>query len=75
MENQLYILTESPKEDFNDIIFQHFVDELKHCNSNMRMDLQLLVPAFLCLYLIYLVMLPLRITFFSQRVLLYFFSS
>ena len=35
--------TENPKEYFNDSVFHHFVDELKHCNLNMQMDLQLLV--------------------------------
>ena len=65
LDNRPYISTESPK-GFNDTVFQHFVDELKHCNSDMRMDFQLLVATFLCLYLIYLVvMLPFRITFFS----------
>ena len=41
LQNRLYISTEIPKEGFNDTVFQHFVDELKHCNSDMRMDLQL----------------------------------
>ena len=40
--------TQSSKKAFHDTIFQHFVDELKHCNSDMQMDLQLL-PVFLCL--------------------------
>ena len=30
MENYCHISTESPKEGFNDTVFQHFVDELKH---------------------------------------------
>ena len=30
LENQLHISTESPKEGFNDSVFQHFVYELKH---------------------------------------------
>ena len=30
MENWLHISTESPEEGFNDTVFQHFVDELKH---------------------------------------------
>ena len=55
VENQIYISTESPKEGFNDTVFQYFVDELKHCNSDMSMDLQLLAAVFLCLYSIYLV--------------------
>ena len=51
LENQLHISTESPKESFNDTIFQHLVDELKHCNSDMQMNLQLLVQVFFfCLY-------------------------
>ena len=57
LENWLQISTDSPK-DFNDPVFQHFVDELKHCNSDMRMDLQLLVPVLVlyqkCLYSTYL---------------------
>ena len=47
LENQLFISTESPKEGFNDTVLQHFLDELKHCNLDMRMDLQLLVPVFI----------------------------
>ena len=35
LENQFHISTESPKEDFNDTVFQHFVDKLKHCNLDM----------------------------------------
>ena len=31
--------TKSPKEGFNNSVFQHFVDELKHCNPDMRIDL------------------------------------
>ena len=46
LENQLYISTKSLKEGFNDTVFQHFVDELKHCNADMWMKLQL-VPVFL----------------------------
>ena len=34
LENRLHISTESPKEDFNDTVFQHshgwVMDELKH---------------------------------------------
>ena len=37
LENKLNISTESPKEVFNDTVFQYFVDELKHCNLDMRM--------------------------------------
>ena len=48
LENRLHILTESPKECFNDMVFHHFMDELKQCNSDMRMDLRLSV--FLCLH-------------------------
>ena len=36
LENRLHISRESPKEGFNDTVFQHFVDELKHCNSDME---------------------------------------
>ena len=56
LENWYHIPTKSPKEGFNDAVFQHFVDELKYCNWDMQMDLQL-VPVFLCLNSIYLVML------------------
>ena len=66
-ENGPHIATESWKEGFNDAVFQHFVGELKHCNSDMQMDLQLLVPVFLCLCLIYLlVMLFFRMIFFHN---------
>ena len=41
LENRLHISTENPKEGFNDTVFQHFVDELKHYNPDMVMDLQL----------------------------------
>ena len=58
LENWLCISTERSKEGFNNTGFQHFMDELKHCNPDMGMDLPL-VPVFLWLYLIYLVvMLP-----------------
>ena len=40
LENRLHISTENPKEGFNDTVFQHFVDELKHYNPDMVMDLQ-----------------------------------
>ena len=50
LESRFHIATGSPKEFFNDTVFQNFVDKLKDCNSDMRMDLQLLVPVFLCLY-------------------------
>ena len=43
LENQLHISTESLKEGFNDTVFLHFVDELKACNLDIRMDLQQLV--------------------------------
>ena len=55
LENRLHISTESPKEGFDDAIFHHFVDELKQFNSDRRMDLQLLLLVFWCLYSIYLV--------------------
>ena len=35
LENQLYISTKSQKEGFNDTVFQHFVDKLKHRNADM----------------------------------------
>ena len=41
LENQLFISTDI------DTVLQHFLDELKHCNLDMRMDLQLLVPEFI----------------------------
>ena len=66
LENRLHISTESPK-GFNYPVSQHSVDELKHCNSDMRMDLPLLVPVFLCLYSLYLVvMLHFRMIFFHN---------
>ena len=52
LENQLHILTGSPKENFNDNVFQHFVDEL--------------VMVFLCLCSVYVaVMLPFRVIYFA----------
>ena len=36
LENWLHISTESPKEGFDDTVFQHFLDELKHCNPDMN---------------------------------------
>ena len=35
LENRIHISTESPNGGFNDTVFQHVVDELKHCNSDM----------------------------------------
>ena len=65
-ENQLHISTESPKEDFNDTVFWHFVDELKHCNSDMRLSL--------CLYSSYLVvMVPLLWSSFIRCFALFLF--
>ena len=67
LENRLHISTKIPKEGFNDTIFQHFVNKLKNCNSDIRMELQILVPVFLCLCSIYLVdMLSSRIIFFHN---------
>ena len=67
VENRLHISTKSPKEDFTDTVFQHFVDELKHCNSDMQMDLQL-VPVFFFSYSTYLVvMLPFKIIIFLHN--------
>ena len=66
LENTLQILTESPKEGFNDTVFHYFVDELKHCNPDMRTDLHL-VPGFLLLYSVHLVvMLPFRVVYFHN---------
>ena len=63
LENQLHISIGSPKEGFDDIVFQHFMDELKQCKPDKGTNLQL-VPVFLCLYSIYLVvMLPFRMIF------------
>ena len=45
LQNWLRISTESPKGGFNDTVFQHSMDKLKHCNPDMLMDLQL-VPIF-----------------------------
>ena len=74
LENQLRISVESPKEGFNDTVFQHLVDELKHCTSDMLMDLQLLVPVFMCFYSVYLVaMLSFRIIFFMTCFALFLF--
>ena len=66
LKNWLHISIESSKEGFNDTVFQHFVDELKHCNLDIWMDLQLLVPGFLCLCLYLVVMLPIRMIFFHN---------
>ena len=56
----------STKEDFSDTVFQYFWDELKHCNQDMQMELQL-VPVFLCLNSVYLVVrLPFRMIFFNN---------
>ena len=67
VENRLHISTKSPKEDFTDTVCQHFVDELKHCNSDMQMDLQL-VPVFFFSYSTYLVvMLPFKIIIFLHN--------
>ena len=66
LENQLHISIKSPKECFN-MVFHHFMDELKQCNSDMQMDLKLPVPVFLCLYIKYLVvMLPFRMISFHN---------
>ena len=69
LENQLHISTESPKKAFNYTVFQHYLVELKLCNSNMWMNLQLLVLAILYLYSIYLVaLLSFRMIFFHNLV-------
>ena len=46
LEIRLYISTKNLKERFTSTVFQDFMDELKHCNPYMRMNLQL-VPVFL----------------------------
>ena len=51
LESWLHISTESSKESFDDTVFQHFVNELKHFNPEMWMDWQL-VPVF-CVYIQY----------------------
>ena len=62
LENQLHISTESPKEDFNDTVFQHSCGWVKT-----------LVPVFLCLCSIYVVvMLPFEMIFFHN--VFYFIS-
>ena len=47
-ENLLYITTDSMKEGLDNIVFEHFVDELKHRNLDIRMNLWL-VPVFLAI--------------------------
>ena len=65
LKNLLHISTESPKEGFNNTVFQYFMHELKRCNLDMRTDLQLLMNKSIkifanyqfqcfCLYSIYL---------------------
>ena len=49
LENRLHLSTESQKKGSNDTAFQYSVDELKHCNPDMQMSIEL-VPVFLCLY-------------------------
>ena len=34
LENRFHISIESPKEVFNDTVFQNFMNELKDCNSD-----------------------------------------
>ena len=70
LENRFNISAENPK-GFNDIAFQHSVDELKHCNPYIGMDLQL-VPVLLCLYSIYLVVMLLSVIF--VHIMFYFIS-
>ena len=73
LENRLHISIKSPKECFNDMVFHHFMDELKQCNSDMQMDLKLPVPVFLDLYIKCLVMLPFRmISFHNVFCFIYF---
>ena len=35
LKNNVHTSTQGPKECFNDMVFHHFVDELKHCNLDM----------------------------------------
>ena len=49
LENRLHASTENQKKGSNDTAFQYSVDELKHCNPDMQMSVEL-VPVFLCLY-------------------------
>ena len=66
LQSRLHILTEIPKEGFNNTVFQNFVDGLKQCNPDMQMDLQLF-RVFSCLYSIYLiVMLTFRMILFLK---------
>ena len=72
LENRLHISTKIPKE-FYDTVFQHFVDELKYCNWDMQMALQLLVSVFLNLYSVYLVVILHFSMIFFQNVLCFIF--
>ena len=54
LENRLRISTESPKKDFNNTVFQHFVYDFNNCKPDVRTDLQI-VPVLLGWYSIYLV--------------------
>ena len=36
LENRHHSATESQKESFNDTVFQHVVNELKHCKGYVR---------------------------------------
>ena len=45
LENWARISAKSPKEGFNDTVFQHLMVELKHSNLDIQMDLQLIVPS------------------------------
>ena len=56
LENQIHIATDSPKKGLNDTVFQHFVVELMHCNSDMQMDLSYKFQCFCaCIQYIWLV--------------------
>ena len=39
LKNVLHISTGSPKEGFDNTVFQYFMHELKHCNLDMQTDL------------------------------------
>ena len=63
LEHRLRISTESPKKDFNNTVFQHFVYDFNNCKPDVRTDLQI-VPVLLWWYSIYLVvMLTFTMTF------------
>ena len=46
LENRLHNSTENLKEGFKDTVFQHFVDELRRYNQDMRIDSSIFVFIF-----------------------------